>query len=232
MARKFNLTIPVIRNWWKEFNAEYFNGELEMPDKFEITQSTRVLGQFRAKYIGWDYETLIRISNYYDRDENGFKETLLHEMVHQWQYHHHYPIDHKTNFKRKANEINRKGGWDISRTTTVDEGVAEGIKEKKRKPKGTDSPTYIFKFTRNGNIPAFAFIPVATYKRIAASPRAVNQLKTAPYYGGDIKVYYTNKKPATCKMFKVGRTHIINYAIANYRGIIEPVLSAAESVAF
>lgn len=213
----------MLRNWWNEFNFQYFGCELPMPNRFEITNSKRIMGQFSANC----FLSIIRISVYYDRDEHGYQETLLHEMIHQWQYVRHLPIDHKINFKRKAAQINCMGGWDIQRTTNVNEGVADGIKEKKHL-----GPAYLVKFTRNGNTPAFAFATTNLWKKIASSQYSVNLLKTNPYYGGDIEVYYLKNKPDSCAHFLVNRKKLKNYNLDRYEETMKPVFSAAQRVAF
>lgn len=227
--RKCNISSYLVRQWWIEFNDTYFESRLRMPDRFEIIKSTRILGQFQAKSEGWCIVRIIRMSDYYDRSEHDFKGTLIHEMIHQWQYENHYKVDHRATFKRKAEEINRKG-WNISRLTNVTDSVAEGVKE--RKKRGGNSPVYIFKFTRNGNIPAFGFAGVNFVKRIMTSQKAVNQIKTHPYYGNDLEFYYIKNKPKSCEQFRVNRKRLSNYNLSTYKDVINPVISAAEKVVF
>lgn len=227
MARKVTLTTAILRNWWKQFNSEYFNGELTMPDRFELTKSKRALGQFASNGGMWYIPTMtIRISIYYDRCEHDFQETLLHEMIHQWQFEQHLPVDHKANFKKKAAQINKQGGWSISRTTNVDDGVADGIAPKKRL-----GSAYLIKFTRNGQIPAFAFLSTNLWEKLR-DKRSINFLKTSPYYGGDMEVYYLSKRPDTCSRFVVNRANIRNYNYDTYKDIISPVFKTATKVAF
>ena len=227
MARKYELTTKTIRKWWNEFNDTYFGGELTAPTYVELTKSKRVLGQFHFHRDFWNYITTIRISVYYDRDEHGYQETLLHEMIHQWQAERHLPIDHKTNFKRKAAQINRMGGWDIQRTTNVSVGVADGIKEKKGL-----GPAYLVKFTRNGNTPAFAFTTKNLWETISSHERSRNFIKTSPYYGGDMQVWYFPKKPASCACFLSNRVKLKNYDLAPYEETINAEIKNGKKVDF
>ena len=231
MARKCNLTTSLIRKWWADFNDKYFAGILHAPTNIEITKSTRCLGQFAATTNWFCSITTIRISNYYDRDERGFQETLIHEMIHQWQYEKHLPIDHKTHFKQMANRINAMGGWNISRTTNIEDGVAEGIKERKSAHK-SNAPVYLVKFTRNGQTPAFAFATTNLWKKVVKSPVSVSRLKTDKYWGGDMEVYYIANRPDSCSCFLVNRARLKNYDLAPHADIINPVVQAAQRVAF
>lgn len=226
-TRKFDLTTVIIRKWWNEFNDTYFGGELTSPNRVELIDSKRVLGCFHIHRDYWNTHTTISISVYYDRDEHGYKETLLHEMIHQWQSERRLPIDHKTNFKRKAAQINRMGGWNIQRTTNVDEGVADGIKEKKGL-----GPAYLLKFTRNGKTPAFAFTTKNLWDKIKLNKMSVLTLKSNAYYGGDVEVYYFPKKPASCACFLSNRKQLKNYDLAPYRDTIENEIKRGKKVDF
>lgn len=111
------LTKDFIAKNFELFNREYFDGDLTVPS-FEITHVKSYLGQFSCRY-GY----VIRISDYYARSERDFQQTILHEMIHL--YIHQNGIDdgrfhHGPAFKRIACRINGIGGWNISRTGSVD----------------------------------------------------------------------------------------------------------------
>lgn len=227
MARKCNISIPLLRMWWEDFNDIYFYGVLNVPDRFEITESKRVLGQFHGTGRIVQFNT-IRISKYYDRTEREFQETLIHEMIHQWQYESGMEVCHKASFKKKAAEINKKGGWDIARTTSVgDASVADGVKSRER-----NVSTYLVKFTRNGNTPAFAFATKNLWNSITSNPKRTEFVKNHPYYGHDMEVYYFEKQPASCKCFLVNRVKLKNYDYNLYEDTINSALKTAKKVEF
>lgn len=78
--------VGLLETWFAQFNAKYFNGELPVPvlavgnsRTRRGTMSWRIRRKWFSKSIG-DYK--IRISNYFDVEENDFKSVLLHEMIH------------------------------------------------------------------------------------------------------------------------------------------------------
>ena len=104
--------------WVKEnyikFNSLYFDNILPPINSdliiFEITNSKKI------KSLGTSYNKKpykIRINFRYDLPEIEFQDTLLHEMIHIWQYIMGYKGGHGKSFKKKAKDIN-KYGWDIS----------------------------------------------------------------------------------------------------------------------
>lgn len=105
-----------LANSFKVFNTIYFNGKLVTPN-FEVSHTKTALGDFRS--IGNSYYR-IRISDYYIREQKDIEQTLLHEMIHLYQKQMGVGYGHDYSFKKKANEINRKGGYAISRTTSID----------------------------------------------------------------------------------------------------------------
>lgn len=112
------LTINYIESAFVKYNALYFNGVLRKPT-FRITNSKRQLGtlQTRRSPFGTKSFTL-SVSNYWDRTEKQYDNTIIHEMIHQ--YIHQMDIidngSHGRHFKAECARIN-KYGWDLSRTT-------------------------------------------------------------------------------------------------------------------
>lgn len=117
------LTIDFIANSFKQFNDEYFNGELNTP-VFEIMSTKNLLGQ-----CCWKPTFRIRISNYYRRSEKEYQNTILHEMIHLFIRQkgikdtrtHHGRV-----FYKYADFINGYG-WNIARTDSV---AGVGVDEK------------------------------------------------------------------------------------------------------
>lgn len=113
------LTTTELRMWFKEFNAEYFDNKLSMPT-LQIKKCKSYLG------ICYPSRKIITISNFYSRSRHDFRETLIHEMIHLYNYNYDSRyIGHGTPFKSKAREINYKGGWNISRCSNVPKEVKE-----------------------------------------------------------------------------------------------------------
>ncbi len=86
-------------------NARHFQGTLgTIPMRLSDKMSTR-LGEFRADHDGRPIE--ITLSRRHVRRDGwpAAAETLLHEMVHQWQCEQGLPLDHGPAFRRKALEV-------------------------------------------------------------------------------------------------------------------------------
>lgn len=107
----------------KEFNKEYFNNELNINQlKFRIsTRMTKTRGTFKGSCkMG---TTTITISNRLYQVYEEWTKTLLHEMIHYWQFVKYGYADHGKTFKRKSNDIYKlsKGTYDISRLSKTPE---------------------------------------------------------------------------------------------------------------
>lgn len=124
-----NVTTEFLANSFKVFNTLYFNNELVTPI-FEVSHTKSALGDFRS--IGYRYFR-IRISDYYVREKRDIEQTLLHEMIHLYQRQMLNESGHGWSFKQKAEEINRKGGYSISRTTSVQNCQISNPKPKRKK---------------------------------------------------------------------------------------------------
>lgn len=107
------LTRQTLKEWYKQYNAEYFGGRLPFCT-LNVKSCKSYLG------ICYPKKRTISISTFYKRDERGYRETLIHEMIHLWNYLYDFNyIGHGKPFKRKAAEINKKGGWDIQRCSDI-----------------------------------------------------------------------------------------------------------------
>ncbi len=141
------ITIEFLQNNFNALNELYFYNELKMP-KFEITHVKSYLGQYHYKrdIFGELVESIIRISDMYDRSEKDIINTLAHEMIHLYIRQnnirdtrpHHGKI-----FNMIADRLNHDGGFHISRTDNI-EGC--GFRNK------SDKEFYIacFKCGKNG----------------------------------------------------------------------------------
>ena len=113
------ISTMTLKGWFNEFNAEYFDNKLSMPTLQVKTCKS---------YLGKCYPSrrLIIISNFYDRPAHDIRQTLIHEMIHlyNWYFDSKY-IGHGIPFKRKAREINNKGNWGIARCSHITNEVKQ-----------------------------------------------------------------------------------------------------------
>ena len=97
--------VAALREAHARFNQQHFAGALsEIP----ITLSDRMrrrLGELRAARTGAAEEITLS-SRHIRRDRwEAVLDTLLHEMVHQWQAENGLPLDHGAAFRRKARSV-------------------------------------------------------------------------------------------------------------------------------
>jgi hypothetical protein len=95
-----------LTDWHARFNRELFGGALR-PLTVRVSRRMRArLGHYTPATSGGD-PAEIAISRRHLR-RHGWREaldTLVHEMVHQWQDEHGLPVDHGPAFRRKAREV-------------------------------------------------------------------------------------------------------------------------------
>ena len=124
------ITMAEIKNAYVKFNNKYFSGELK-PIEIHFSKTKRALGAFHCQRSFGATKTWICISTYYDRPTKNVMETLLHEMIHQWQFENGMPVDHKENFKDMAFLINLDG-WGIKRCNNNNGEVSQDIIDKNK----------------------------------------------------------------------------------------------------
>lgn len=116
-------TVVELQNLFNKFNSCYFNNELPV-----ITIKLCSAKSYAGIFIlprGTKKPAHIKISTFYDYPNIEIENTLIHEMVHLWQYINNYKDSHGESFKKKAIEINKIGihtveiGVDIS-TYSID----------------------------------------------------------------------------------------------------------------
>ena len=119
-------TIDFITNKFNVFNKEYFDNSLPLPN-FALIKNKTKLGEFvacrRYDMFGIPFgKSTINISTFYDRPEDEISNTIIHEMIHYYIHFNHIvdTSSHGHVWKSMADEINKKGGWHISRTSSVD----------------------------------------------------------------------------------------------------------------
>jgi len=93
-----------------ELNARHFGGTLAPADLRLSARMRRRLGEFRPA-LGPDARPEIAISRRHLRRDGWDRtaETLLHEMVHQWQAETGRPLGHGPDFRRKCASLGIDG---------------------------------------------------------------------------------------------------------------------------
>lgn len=113
------IDIQWLRNNFRQFNNQYFDGVLPTP-RFYIGRSRTRLGSLSYKKAGGGTSFCLSLSNYYDQTEYQFRNVLLHEMI-------HLSIaasglkdtsSHGVVFRGMMARLNREG-WNISVTTPM-----------------------------------------------------------------------------------------------------------------
>jgi hypothetical protein len=98
-------TITELTRLHEIFNARHFAGTLRtIPITLSGRMSTR-LGEFRGEKPGLSGEITIARRHVEREGWASVMDTLLHEMIHQWQWENGLPIDHGAGFRRKAREV-------------------------------------------------------------------------------------------------------------------------------
>lgn len=123
-------TTKDLNEWYVKFNYLYFGGKLKQCPIY-INHTKRALGQFCRKRDWYGTRCFIKISNYLDRPIRDVQNTLIHEMIHQFQWETFGVCDHGYTFKQKAREINAEGGWDIARCNSTEGCTANYVRPNK-----------------------------------------------------------------------------------------------------
>ena len=89
-----------------ELNHRHFEGRLSrIPIELSGRMRSR-LGELRLERRTGQAAAIGISRRHLKRDGwSGVRETLLHEMVHQWQAESGLPVDHRGEFRRKAREV-------------------------------------------------------------------------------------------------------------------------------
>ena len=152
-------TLSFLKEKFEYYNNLIFEGKLPTPT-FELMKTKTTLGQFqycmRNTIFGNGKEPkyFIRLSTFYDRQENDLCETIVHEMVHFWVSFNKLPDNghHGRIWTMKANEINKKYGFHISRCSSIEGCDINPIYAKKLE----DKPVMMFAYYKNNRWFTFA----------------------------------------------------------------------------
>jgi hypothetical protein len=94
------------RDWHARYNAQFFGGVLrDIPVRVSRRMRARLGHYSCATKAGDPPEIAISRRHLRRHGWDEALETLLHEMVHQWQDENGLPLDHGSTFRRKAREI-------------------------------------------------------------------------------------------------------------------------------
>ena len=118
------LTLGFIKEQFDVINRKHFEGKLLTP-RFEITHVKSYLGQYH-----WEYshdsrifsDSVIRISDVYDRSDADITNTVAHESIHLYIRQNKIKDTrphHGRVFNSIADRLNREGGFHIARTDSV-----------------------------------------------------------------------------------------------------------------
>ena len=119
MKSNFKLTQAHLSAWFDEFNRDYFGGKLPEP-RLMLSRSRTQLGSMRCKSrvrLGrvetFDYA--IHVSVLFEQDEKGFKNVLLHEMIHYYIAYNNIQdtAPHGDVFRAMMNRLNSEYGWEM-----------------------------------------------------------------------------------------------------------------------
>lgn len=114
------ITIAYLTEKFNEFNTLYFEGKLPRC-LIQIDNTKRRFGCFRYNIVSGGKS--IRISRYDGlRKEIAIQRTLIHEMIHLWQYVNYGSTDHRRTFKAMSAKIYKlsSGKFDIQRLSNPD----------------------------------------------------------------------------------------------------------------
>lgn len=115
--------IDNISSAFMTFNEAYFGGVLPMP-LFGALHSYRTCGIFEYRAITWDgnlVDPIIKVTDYYDMEEDVFNGIVCHEMIHYYLMYLHFKDRdmHGKWFKKKVKQLNEKYGLNIPLYTEI-----------------------------------------------------------------------------------------------------------------
>ena len=91
--------------WHKTFNAQRFAGALTLPSIRISRRMKARLGHYAPGRTGAQPEIAISWRHLRRNGMADAAQTILHEMVHQWQDENGLPLDHGLAFRKKAREV-------------------------------------------------------------------------------------------------------------------------------
>lgn len=167
----YNITVKELKEKFQYYNKKYFNDGL--PEvKIYIDHTRKRLGAFHHR------DKSISISDYLAREEHDVMNTLVHEMVHLWQYQMFHTSNHGATFKNKAREIYEIGNGEFNITRCCNTFGVEIREEKKER---TELLLFKWKGHVYGCRPAKGNGP--RLKQIFAGHKEVSDIQLVSAYG-------------------------------------------------
>lgn len=204
-------TVEDLKGWYVKYNYLYFKGQLKQCPIY-INHTKRALGLFHV-VNRWTDECYIKISNYLDRPIRDVQNTLIHEMIHQWQWVNYGRCDHGYTFKQKAKEIN-KDGWCIKRTNSTEGCFANYV-----------APNKVYQicvFKRNGK-----------YCKSVLASNKVDYFKTwVPSIEGISGLYFGTSTDPSFDKYTCSRTRLTWHCITEdeYNTLVAKITRLASAV--
>lgn len=119
------LTTDLLRAWFRQFNADYFDDSLPMP-RLALSKARTRLGTMsckcyrrRLRRVCTDFA--IHVSTYYDCTEREYQQTLLHEMIHYYITYNGISDTsaHGRVFRQMMHRLNSEHGWHITVSSSM-----------------------------------------------------------------------------------------------------------------
>ncbi len=106
-----------IKMWYKVFNFWLFGNKLPADMPITKTRSKKYLGMFESDVVLVDDEVeahyAIEVSKVLNTNSDEYKATLIHEMIHAYQFVLNLPVDHKKFFRKEAKRVRRITGLNV-----------------------------------------------------------------------------------------------------------------------
>lgn len=112
------ITIEIIRQKFREYNHQYFNRELPMP-QIQLLKTYRTCGYFSCRKIIGRRRLKgqrLEISCYYDWQEDALRDVIIHEMIHYYLAFKHIDnnLTHGEEFMKMARQMNSEYGMNVT----------------------------------------------------------------------------------------------------------------------
>lgn len=146
------ITIDLLKILFKKFNETFFHNTLPTP-KFRVATTKTRLGCFSYNAVKRVKE--IMISDYYKVSMADIENTMLHEMIHLWEWEKYKKCTHGKTFKNMANLISQlsNGKYIITRTTSRNGFTLSDNAHHKVLTAKKTYPTFMVGIERNGSEP-------------------------------------------------------------------------------
>lgn len=176
------LTVDILREWFRQFDADYFGSTLPMP-RIAISKARTRLGTMacrkQRRLLRWVYSDFtIRISTYYEQSEREYQTTLLHEMIHYYIMYKHIPdtSSHGRVFREMMRRLNSQYGWHITISSSM-----RGKKPSDPQAAGT-STFLVLAITMRSGERMFSVVSPRSARRIDTMACAVSEILDHRWY--------------------------------------------------